>query len=108
MRSRENGKRHEQYLNKVYIQRISEMSEEEQDEWDPIQDVYGYEKENYMDLIKFFLMLDHQEQTGESPAEDEESQVNASSESKPAEKSLSKHKEKSAESKCGPTQEGGQ
>jgi hypothetical protein len=96
MRSRENGKRHEQYLNKVYIQRISEMSEEEQDEWDPIQDVYGYEKENYMDLIKFFLMLDHQEQTGESPAEDEESQVDASLESKPAEKSLSKSTKKRA------------
>jgi hypothetical protein len=88
-RSREDGKRQEQCLNKVYTQRLSEMSEQEQDEWDPIQDVYGYEKENYVDLIKFFLMLDHQEQTEESPVEEKTPQVDAG-------KSLSKSAKKRA------------
>jgi hypothetical protein len=58
MKAKEDEKRQEKYLNQVYTQRLSEMSEEEQDEWDPIQDVYGYEKGNYIDLIKYFLMLE--------------------------------------------------
>ncbi|KAH8724249.1 hypothetical protein GQ44DRAFT_283547 [Phaeosphaeriaceae sp. PMI808] len=46
-------------------ERLSEMSQDEQDEWDPIQDVYGYEKENYVDLIKFFLMVKDDKQVNE-------------------------------------------
>jgi hypothetical protein len=65
IRSRESKRRQEEFLDQVYTQRLSEMSEEEQDEWDPIQDVYGYEKDNYIDLIKFFLMLEDEEHSGE-------------------------------------------
>jgi hypothetical protein len=65
MRSRENKRRQEEFLDQIYAQRLSEMSEEEQDEWDPIQDVYGYEKDNYIDLIKFFLMLEDEELSGD-------------------------------------------
>lgn len=61
IRSREHKKLQEQYLEELYTQRLSEMSDEEQDEWDPIQDVYGYERDNYVDLIKFFLMLKEQD-----------------------------------------------
>lgn len=58
MKSKEDKKRQDEYLNEVYQQRLSDMSEEEQDDWDPVQDVYGYEKDNYIDLIKFFLMME--------------------------------------------------
>jgi hypothetical protein len=94
MRSREDRKRQEQYLNAVCVQRLSEMSEGEQDEWDPIQDVYSYEKDNYVDLIKFFLTLDVQDQIKESPADDKTTQ--GSSSSKPAGKILSKSARKRA------------
>jgi hypothetical protein len=63
MRSREDGKRQEQYLNAIYTQRLSELSEEEQDYWDPIQDIFGYERDNYVDLIKFFHMFDDEDRT---------------------------------------------
>ena len=105
MRSREDGKRQEQYLKDVYTQRLSEMSEEEQDEWDPIQAVYGYEKDNYIDLIKFFLMLDVEVQTKGNTAEDETTQVDGSSMSKPAGKSLSKSAKKRARRANADTQE---
>jgi hypothetical protein len=64
-RLKEDKKREEEFLEQVHAQRLSDMSEEEQDEWDPIQDVYGYEKDNYIDLIKFFLMLADDEHLGE-------------------------------------------
>jgi hypothetical protein len=61
VKSREAKKQQEEFLEQAYIQRVSEMSEKEQDEWDPIQDVYGYERYQYVDLIKFFLMLEDRE-----------------------------------------------
>lgn len=58
--AKENKQREEEYLNGAFEQRLSEMTEEEQDDWDPVLDVFGYERANYVDLIKFFLMLqDH-------------------------------------------------
>jgi hypothetical protein len=56
----EQKEREEEFLNGVLKQRLSEMTEEEQDDWDPVQDVFGYERANYVDLIKFFLMLQDQ------------------------------------------------
>lgn len=61
LKAKENQKREEEYLNGAYEQRLSEMTEEEQDDWDPVQDVFGYERDNYVDLIKYFLMLQTQE-----------------------------------------------
>lgn len=65
LKHRKDKKRQEEYLHEEYTQRLSEMSEEEQDEWDPIKDVYGYEKDNYVDLIKFFLMLKDEKDSDE-------------------------------------------
>ncbi|KAL5383648.1 hypothetical protein DPSP01_005754 [Paraphaeosphaeria sporulosa] len=59
--AKEQKQREEEYLNGVLKQRLSEMTEEEQDDWDPVQDVFGYERANYVDLIKFFLMLQDQD-----------------------------------------------
>jgi hypothetical protein len=68
-RLKEQKKRDEEFLEQVHVQRLSDMSEEDQDKWDPIQDVYGYEKDNYIDLIKFFLMLEDNEQSGKDKPE---------------------------------------
>ncbi|KAF2808929.1 uncharacterized protein BDZ99DRAFT_444814 [Mytilinidion resinicola] len=57
VRARENQKRAEAFLNEVYTQRLSEMTEAEQEEWDPVQDVAEDERGSYIDLIKYFLML---------------------------------------------------
>jgi hypothetical protein len=95
MRSRENKKRQEQYLNNVYAKSLSQMSIEEQKEWDPTQDVYGYEKDNYVELIKFFLMLNEQEHD-EHYVQAEPSELDSPTESKPAEKVLSKSAKKRA------------
>ncbi|KAF1830577.1 hypothetical protein BDW02DRAFT_558680 [Decorospora gaudefroyi] len=96
MRSKEDKKRQEQFLNEVYTQRLSEMSEEEQEEWDPIHDVYGYERDNYVDLIRFFLMLEDEEQIDESPVAPDASQPEGSSEVNPIEKAVSKSAKKRA------------
>jgi len=93
--SKENKKRQEQYLNKMYAKSLAQMSKEEQEEWDPIQDVYGYEKDNYIELIKFFLMLNVQEHD-ELPVQAEPSQLDGPANSKPAEKALSKSAKKRA------------
>ncbi|KAJ8107718.1 hypothetical protein OPT61_g8673 [Boeremia exigua] len=61
MRAKETEKQQEQYLDETYKQRLSDMSEEDQDDWDPIRDVYGYERDNYVELIKYFLMLKESE-----------------------------------------------
>ncbi|KAJ4356406.1 uncharacterized protein N0V89_004439 [Didymosphaeria variabile] len=67
--AKEDKKREEEYLHGAFEQRLSEMSEEEQDDWDPVQDIFGYERANYVDLIKLFLMLqDHS--TSTAPKED--------------------------------------
>jgi hypothetical protein len=96
MKSKEDKKRQERYLEETYTQRLSEMSEEEQDGWDPIQDVYGYERDNYVDLIKFFLMFDDQEEIDDSSADPRTVQVDGLSESKSPEKALSKSAKKRA------------
>jgi hypothetical protein len=60
-KAKEAKKREEQFLEETYTQRLSEMSEEDQDDWDPVQDVFGYERDNYVDIIKFFLMIKDQD-----------------------------------------------
>jgi hypothetical protein len=96
MKAKENRKRQEEYLNQVYTQRLSEMSEDEQDEWDPIQDVYGYEKDNYVDLIKFFLMLEDQDQYNEDDATPELVEPDGGPALTSADKTLSKSAKKRA------------
>jgi hypothetical protein len=51
MKSRESKKQQEEFLDKVYTERLSEVSEEEQGDWDPIKDIY-------IDLVIFFLILE--------------------------------------------------
>ncbi|KAF2638583.1 hypothetical protein P280DRAFT_471187 [Massarina eburnea CBS 473.64] len=63
MKAKETKKREEKYLQKAYEQRLSEMPDEEQEEWDPMHDVFGYERDNYVDLIKFFLMLKDEDES---------------------------------------------
>ncbi|KAF2112566.1 hypothetical protein BDV96DRAFT_601966 [Lophiotrema nucula] len=58
MRAHENKKREDDCLKETHAQRLSELSEEEQDSWDPGKDVFGYERHSYIDLIKYFLMMD--------------------------------------------------
>jgi hypothetical protein len=96
VKSKENKKRQEEFLNQVYTERLSEMSEGEQDEWDPIQDVYGYEKDNYVDLIKFFLMLEDQEQSNEDDTMPELAEAIDASTSTSATKAMSKSAKKRA------------
>jgi hypothetical protein len=96
MKAKENKKRQEEYLNQVYTQRLSEMSEDEQDEWDPIQDVYGYEKDNYVDLIKFFLMLEDEDQSSEDDTMPELVEADGASASTSRDKTLSKSAKKRA------------
>ncbi|KAH7067817.1 hypothetical protein FB567DRAFT_256347 [Paraphoma chrysanthemicola] len=95
-KSKEDQKREEEFLNQVYTQRLCEMSEEEQDEWDPIQDVYGFEKDNYIDLIKFFLMLEEREQSGDDETVPELAEADGAAASTSVGKVLSKSAKKRA------------
>jgi hypothetical protein len=63
VRAREKLKREEAFLDELYTQRLSEMTEAEQEEWDPVQDVAEDERGNYTDLIRYFLMLKDSEDT---------------------------------------------
>jgi hypothetical protein len=96
MKSKEDKKRQEKYLDEVYTQRLSEMSEEEQDDWDPIQDVYGYEKDNYIELIKFFLMLEQKERYGEESGFPDLAEATEGAPSSAGGKALSKSAKKRA------------
>lgn len=95
MRAREEQKQQEQYLDQTYKQRLSDMSEQEQDDWDPIKDVYGYERDNYVELIKYFLMLqdDESNSANDASAENGPQGDGASASSVPA-KVLSKSAKK--------------
>ncbi|KAF1357170.1 hypothetical protein EJ07DRAFT_25683, partial [Lizonia empirigonia] len=95
MRVREDQKQQEQYLDETYKQRLSDMSEQEQDDWDPIKDVYGYERDNYIELIKYFLMLQDDEFNGANDASTENgSQGDGASASSAPAKVLSKRARK--------------
>jgi hypothetical protein len=99
IQAREAKKQQEQYLDETYQQRLSDMSEEEQDDWDPIKDVYGYERENYVELIKYFLMLKDQEPnaaTEDTPAGTDGPQAEGASGSATPAKALSKSAKKRA------------
>ncbi|KAF2995552.1 hypothetical protein E8E13_003449 [Curvularia kusanoi] len=96
MMAKETQEQQEQYLDETYKQRLSDMSEQEQDDWDPIKDVYGCERENYVELIKYFLMLqDHESnaKTEDAPASSEAPQVEFAQPASPA-KALSKSAKK--------------
>jgi hypothetical protein len=95
-RLKEDKKREEEFLEHIHAQRLSDMSEEEQDRWDPIQDVYGYEKDNYIDLIKFFLMLKDDEQSGKDENMPGLVDAGDAQTSGPAEQTLSKSAKKRA------------
>ncbi|KAH7339212.1 hypothetical protein BKA66DRAFT_581855, partial [Pyrenochaeta sp. MPI-SDFR-AT-0127] len=96
IKHREDKKLQEQYLEELYTQRLSEMSDKEQDEWDPIQDVYGYERDNYVDLIKFFLMLEEHESVDADAAMSKTIQPDGSSDITSSGKALSKSAKKRA------------
>jgi uncharacterized protein len=63
LRAKEFDKLQDAYLEEAYSQRLSEMSDEAQDEWDPIQDVVEDERGIFVDLIKFFLMLKDEDES---------------------------------------------
>jgi hypothetical protein len=94
--AREAQKQQEQYLDETYKQRLSDMSEEEQDDWDPIKDVYGYERDNYVELIKYFLVLKDQEPTGDACTEFDSPQIDDAPASAAPAKALSKSAKKRA------------
>ncbi|KAF9737169.1 hypothetical protein PMIN06_012378 [Paraphaeosphaeria minitans] len=94
--AKEQKEREEEYLNGVFKQRLSEMTEEEQDDWDPVQDVFGYERANYVDLIKFFLMLQDQDVLTTSDEKDSTPAVATSVPEPEKEKPLSKSAKKRA------------
>jgi hypothetical protein len=95
--AKEQKEREEEFLNGVFKQRLSEMSEEEQDNWDPVQDIFGYERANYVDLIKYFLMLQDQNVSTASNDNDDSLPTAGSSVSElPQEKPLSKSAKKRA------------
>ncbi|KAI9694857.1 MAG: hypothetical protein M1822_000473 [Bathelium mastoideum] len=53
----ENEKMQEEFLNKAFAERISEMSDEDASEWDPIEDTIEDERANFADMIKRLLWL---------------------------------------------------
>jgi hypothetical protein len=82
----------------MYTQRLSEMSEEDQDEWDPVQDVFGYERDNYVDIIKFFLMIKDQDiKETENATSNDVATTSAAVEPEPSDKLLSKSAKKRAQ-----------
>jgi hypothetical protein len=70
LRAKEDRRLQDAILEEAYTQRLSEMSDEAQDQWDPIQDVVEEEKGVYVDLIKYFLMLKDQDES--RPAQENE------------------------------------
>ena len=54
LRAKEDLKRQEAYLDEAYKARLSE---EQEAEWDPIEDVIEDERGNYVDLIKHILLM---------------------------------------------------
>ncbi|KAF2657234.1 hypothetical protein K491DRAFT_777340 [Lophiostoma macrostomum CBS 122681] len=71
------------------------MSEQEQDEWDPVKDVFGYERDNYVDLFKYFLMLEDEDSLTEWDGNSKsETAPQDGNEPQQAEKSLSKSAKK--------------
>ncbi|KAF2180722.1 hypothetical protein K469DRAFT_692577 [Zopfia rhizophila CBS 207.26] len=96
VQAKEERKRQEEFLEEAYNRRLSEMSEEDEDEWDPVQDVFGYERDNYVDLIKYFLMLKDQDESESSNGEAESVENNDATASKEPEKPVSKSAKKRA------------
>jgi hypothetical protein len=108
LREKESKKLQDAYLEEAYSQRLSEMSDEAQEEWDPIQDLFEDERETFVDLIKLFLMLEDEEESAEGNGEQVEN--GAPSENAPAlSKSAKKRakKERAAEKKAssGPSED---
>jgi hypothetical protein len=96
MKAKEDEKRQEQFLDQTYQQRLSEMSEEEQDDWDPIKDVYGHERDSYVDLIQYFLMLKDQVHSDASTGEATTTEIDSNRVKSPGTKSPEKPLSKSA------------
>ena len=58
LRSKEDARRQENYLDEVYRARMSESKQEEEANWDPIEEVIENERGNFLDLIRHFLWRD--------------------------------------------------
>lgn len=76
LKAKESEKLQDACLEEAYAQRLSEMSDEAQDEWDPIQDVVEDERGIFVDLIKYFLMLQDEDEI-ESAGENNEATKSA-------------------------------
>ncbi|KAF1978912.1 hypothetical protein BU23DRAFT_595428 [Bimuria novae-zelandiae CBS 107.79] len=96
IKAKENKEREEEFLHTAYEQRLAGISKEEHDDWDPVQDVFGYERGNYVDLIKFFLMLQDQEVPATSKVDSMAAAGPSAGVPEPEEKTLSKSAKKRA------------
>ncbi|KAJ4983302.1 hypothetical protein SVAN01_11183 [Stagonosporopsis vannaccii] len=94
LQAKEAQKQQEEYLDDTYKQRLTNLSEEEHDDWDPIKDVHGYERDNYVELIKYFLMLKEPEPGSASEDPSPEAGVEIAPESAAPVKPLSKSAKK--------------
>ena len=103
MKAREEQKQQEAFLDEAYSHKLSEMTEDEQDEWDPVRDVAEDERSNYIDLIKYFLMLKDSESPQTRP-EEEAINANPIVEEPGKGKKVSKKKGRKIKSDANPTE----
>ncbi|PVH94676.1 hypothetical protein DM02DRAFT_602165 [Periconia macrospinosa] len=94
LRAKEFERLQDAYLEEAYSQRLSEMSDEAQDEWDPIQDVVEDERGTFVDLIKYFLMLKDEDEVESTEGNGEASKNDAPAEKAAMSKSAKKRAKK--------------
>lgn len=66
VRIKEDQMRQDAYLEEIYQERLASASEDDEEVWDPIQDLDTNKRQQYIDLIRHFLWL------GEPEANEEE------------------------------------
>ncbi|KAI8668515.1 hypothetical protein NCS55_00877700 [Fusarium keratoplasticum] len=57
VRQKEEQKRQDAYLDDAYRERMAMAAEEDDEAWDPIEDMHHLKRSRYIDLIKHFLWL---------------------------------------------------
>ncbi|RSL70419.1 hypothetical protein CEP53_001891 [Fusarium sp. AF-6] len=65
MRQKEEQKRQDAYLEDAYRERMAMAAEEDDEAWDPIEDMEHLKRNRYIDLIKHFLWLKTMEEEEE-------------------------------------------
>ena len=107
MRQKEDKKRQDAFLEEAYRERTSLSSESEEDEgWDPIDDMEYDRRHRYIDLIRHFLWMDvsNPDDDADAPSHPDpkaDEPIDASEAPKTSKKSRKKQKAKSAAKKPG-------